>query len=148
MLRLATVGFILALTTPIAQRAPLPADAVRAHLIGNWSLVTYEIFDENGGARPGRYDLGRVAYESGGEMTAHLMRKDEPKDNYLGYFGPFTIDAGKGTVTHHVIGSSNPSWIGSEQVRYYGVTDDRDRLTLSLKAGGRVTQTLTWRRVK
>ena len=39
------------------------------------------------------------------------------------------------------------SWIGSDQVRYYGFSADRDELTLSLKSGDRVTQTLTWNRV-
>jgi hypothetical protein len=143
-----------------APTADTAADVTR-RLIGNWKLVKYETFDQNGAARPGRYDVGRVAYEASGEMTAHLLRSDRPKDapateaaqaaayqSYIGYFGPFTVDVQKGTVTHHVIGSSYPHWIGTDQVRYYGFSDDGHQLTLSMKSGERVTQTLTWERVK
>ena len=50
-------------------------------------------------------------------------------------------------MVHHVVGSSRPDWIGSEQVRYYGFPAD-NTLTLSLKSGDRVTQTLTWERAR
>jgi hypothetical protein len=129
------------------QASPPAADAVTKQLLGNWKLVKYQVFDESGSGRPGRYDVGRVAYDASGEMTAHLMRTGDDHA-YLGYFGPFTVDAAKGTVTHHVIGSSNVSWIGSDQVRYYGFSADGNELTLSLKSGDRITQTLTWNRVK
>jgi hypothetical protein len=83
-------------------------------------------------------------YGEGGEMTAHLTRAD--RGAYLGYFGPYTIDAANNVVVHHVVGASLASWVGSDQVRYYGFTAD-GRLTLSLKQGDRITQTLTWERV-
>jgi hypothetical protein len=38
---------------------------------------------------------------------------------YLGYWGPFVVDAAAGHVTHIVEGSSNPSRVGSGQVRHY-----------------------------
>jgi hypothetical protein len=151
--------------TPIVasgfSRTSDTAADVTQRLIGNWKLVKYETFDQNGAVRPGRYDVGRVAYEASGEMTAHLMRSGGSKDapttdaaqaaayqSYIGYFGPFTVDALKGTVTHHVIGSSFPHWVGTEQVRSYGFSDDGNQLTLSVKAGERLTATLTWVRVK
>ena len=129
------------------QAATRTPEAVTKELLGNWKLVKYEVFDANGATRPGRYDVGRVAYDASGEMTAHLMHAGDDHV-YLGYFGPFTVDAAKGTVTHHVIGSSNASWIGTDQVRYYGFSAGGNQLTLSLKAGDRVTQTLTWTRVR
>ena len=105
--------------------------AVRKQLAGEWALVKYEIFGENGQTRPGNYDVGRINYGEH-EMSAHLMRSGRPKESpateaaravayqgYLGYFGPYTIDAGKQVVVHHVAGSSLPNWVGSEQVRYY-----------------------------
>jgi Lipocalin-like domain len=79
-------------------------------------------------------------------MDAHLMRSREHA--YLAYFGPYAIHADKGMVVHHVAGSSRQDWIGSEQVRYYGISPDGNQLTLSLKSGGRVTQTLTWDRLR
>jgi len=106
------------------------------------------------------FDVGRLMYDEQGEMSAHLMRSGRPREAatteaaraaayqaYLAYFGPFTIDPDKPIVVHHVVGSSRPDWIGSEQVRYYGFPAD-NTLTLSLKSGDRVTQTLTWERAK
>jgi hypothetical protein len=120
------------------------ASAVKQRLVGNWSLANYEVFDSDGRARPGTFDVGRIMYGEGGEMTAHLTRAD--RGAYFGYFGPYTIDAAKGVVVHHVVGSSRADGVGSEQVRYYAFTS-QGRLTLSLKQGDRVTQTLTWERV-
>lgn len=156
----AAVALTISIVSGFSRTADTAADVTR-RLIGNWKLVKYETFDQTGVARPGRYDVGRVAYEASGEMTAHLLRSDRAKDapttesaqaaayqSYIGYFGPFTVDVRKGTVTHHVIGSSYPHWIGTDQVRYYGFSDDGNQLTLSVKAGERVTQTLTWVRVR
>lgn len=68
---------------------------------------------------------------------------------YLGYYGPFVVDEARGVVTHIVDGSSNPSWVGSRQVRYYELSADNQQLTLSLRdASGRTTQSLVWRRTR
>jgi hypothetical protein len=123
-----------------------PAESVKAQLVGSWKLVKYEIFGENGDSRPGNYDVGRLRYDAQGEMDAHLMRSREHA--YLAYFGPYTIHADKGMIVHHVAGSSRQDWIGTEQVRYYALSRDGNQLTLSLKSDGRVTQTLTWDRLR
>ena len=133
-------------------------DAVRRQLAGEWTLVKYEVFPETGPTRSGNYDIGRISYGER-EMSAHLMRSGRAKDTattdtaravafqgYLGYFGPYTVDAAKKIVVHHVAGSSLPNWLGSEQVRHYGFSADGKQLTLSLKSGDRITQTLTWER--
>jgi lipocalin-like protein len=153
----------VAIATPLAQISggSTSVDAVKRRLVGNWKLVKYEIFDERGTARPGNYDTGRLMYDEQGEMAAHLMRSGRPAEapatetaralayqSYLAYFGPYTIDPGKHIVTHHVVGSSFPHWIGTEQIRHYGFSEDGKYLTLSLKSGERVTQTLTWDRVR
>jgi hypothetical protein len=135
------------------------ADAVKQRIAGTWKLVKYEVFGEDGRTRPGNYDVGRLTYGEK-EMDAHLMRtgaKEAPTTDaaraeafraYLGYFGPYTIDPAKKIVVHHVAGSSRPDWIGTDQVRHYGFAGDGTQLTLSLKAGDRVTQTLTWERAR
>ena len=148
-----------AIAAPAAQNpggSSAAAAAAKRRLVGNWKLVKYEIFDPAGPTRPRAFDVGRLMYDEQGEMAAHLMRSGRPREAattetaraaayqaYLGYFGPFTIDPDKQIVVHHVVGSSRPDWIGSEQVRYYGFPAD-NTLTLSLKSGDRVTQTLTW----
>lgn len=60
----------------------------------------------------------------------------------------FTVDTAGGTVTHHVEGSSNPSWVGSKQLRYFELSSDNAQLTLSLRDGTRTTQSLVWKRSK
>jgi hypothetical protein len=139
-------------TTPVAQR-----------LVGAWELVNYEIIAADGSRRPGTYDRGQISYDASGRMSAHLMNSANTADQtpqtddaraaayrrYLGYYGPFVVDEAKGIVTHIVDGSSNPSWVGSRQVRYYELSADNAQLTLSLRdANGRTTQSLVWKRSK
>jgi hypothetical protein len=157
---IALLAIVLSTTSATAQS---PASAARERLIGTWQLVTYQILDPDGGpARPGAYDVGRITYDASGQMSAQLMHSSNKADKppateadraaayrrYLGYFGPFTVDEAKGVVTHHVAGSSNPSWVGSNQVRHFAFSADGNGLTLSLRSGERVTQTLYWERVR
>jgi hypothetical protein len=136
---------------------------IEDRLVGTWQLVKWDVFPANGGPpRAGAYDIGRLHYDAAGQMSAHLMSSANRSDaspatdadraaayrRYLGYFGPFTVDEARGVVVHHVVGSSNPSWPGTEQVRYFNLAEDGERLSLSLKNGDRVTQTLTWERVR
>jgi hypothetical protein len=136
---------------------------VKDRLVGAWKLVKWEVYDASGGApRPGTYDVGQVIYDAGGQMSAHLMnsamasQKGRTTDAdraaaarlYIGYFGRFTVDEGKRMVVHHVTGSSFPTYVGSQQVRYYNLAADGNSLTLSLKDGERVTQTLYWERIR
>jgi Lipocalin-like domain len=141
-----------------AQPAPPSDAAVRQQLAGMWMLVKYEVFDENGTTRRGNYDVGRLTYGER-EMDAHLLRsgqdaassdaaRSDASRAYLGYFGPYTIDVSKRIVVHHVAGSSRRDWIGTDQVRHYGFSSDGKQLTLSLKSGERITQTLTWERLR
>jgi lipocalin-like protein len=152
-------GLAHAIGATLAAQTPTAA-SVKQRLVGNWKLVKYEVFGQNGEVRPGNYDAGRIMYGDRGEMTAHLLRSGGASDapttdasraaayqRYMGYFGPYTIDAANGFVVHHVAGSSLPHWIGTQQIRYYGFPDG-DHLTLSLKSGDRITQTLTWERVQ
>ena len=67
------------------------------------------------------------------ELRAAAFRR------YLGYYGPFVVDDSGGTVTHIVEGSSNPSWVGTKQLRYYELSADNAQLTLSLRDGARTT---------
>src|SRR3954447_14037612 len=99
-------GWALAILAVVVATQPgVAADEadVRRQLAGEWTLVKYEVFPENGQPRPGNYDVGRINYGER-EMSAHLMRTERPSEpqNYLGYFGPYTVDADKKIVVHHV----------------------------------------------
>ena len=154
---LLTAVVLLAGASPIA----VTQATVAQRLVGAWELVNYEIIAADGSKRPGTYDRGQISYEGSGRMSAHLMNSANKADatpqtdelraaayrRYLGYYGPFVVDEAKGIVTHIVDGSSNPSWVGSRQVRYYALSTDNAQLTLMLKdADGRVTQSLLWKR--
>ncbi len=134
---------------------------IAQRLVGAWEMVNYEIIAADGTKRPGAYDRGQITYDASGRMSAQLMHSSNKADaspatddlraaayrRYLGYYGPFVVDEAKGFVTHIVEGSSNPSWVGSRQIRYYALSDDNAQLTLMLKdQNGRVTQSLVWKR--
>ena len=145
---------------PVIGATAQPTIAER--LVGSWELISYEIIAEDGARRAGNYDRGQITYDASGRMSAHLMHSSNKADvspqtddlraaafrRYLGYYGPFIVDTAAGTVTHHVDGSSNPSWVGTRQVRYYALSADNTQLTLSLRDGPRTTQSLVWRRSK
>lgn len=153
---------LIAATVVLAGASPLAVQAsIAQRLVGAWELVNYEIIAADGSRRPGAYDRGQISYDASGRMSAHLMNSANTADaspqtdelraaayrRYLGYYGPFVVDEAKGIVTHVVDGSSNPSWVGSRQVRYYALSPDNAQLTLMLKdANGRVTQSLVWKR--
>jgi hypothetical protein len=157
ILLLASIVVVSTAASPHAQQT------IAQRLVGAWEMVNYEIIAADGTKRPGAYDRGQITYDASGRMSAQLMHSSNKADaspttddlraaayrRYLGYYGPFVVDEARGFVTHVVEGSSNPSWVGSRQVRYYALSDDNAQLTLMLKdANGRVTQSLVWKRSK
>lgn len=144
-----------------AAAQPGAADVLK-RLAGNWRLVTFVNFDEQGAARDAGYVGGRIMYDTAGNMAAQLMRANrkplsQPSTEgeraaayagYVAYYGTVTIDAAQSRVTHHVAGSTNPNWVKTDLVRYYEFSPDGKRLLLSIRnAQGRVTGTLTWERL-
>ena len=156
------ISLVAAIAVVAAVAVPRAQGSVAERLVGSWELVSYEIIAADGAKRPGAYDRGQITYDSSGRMSAHLMHSSNKADaspqtdelraaafrRYLGYYGPFVVDAPKGIVTHIVEGSSNPSWVGSRQIRYYELSADNSQLTLSLRDGTRTTQSLVWKRSK
>jgi len=138
-------------------------------LLGTWRLVSYEARDSEGRVH---YPLGEnvsglLVYDAGGNMSAHVMRNDRPlfaaKDpacgtdaelraafeDYGSYFGTYTIDQTRQTVTHQVRGAWYPNWIGHDQVRHFKF--DSSRLLLSTPPliwdGKSFEYVLTWERI-
>lgn len=140
------IAIAFALSVALFQAGVEPPVAQR--FVGAWELVSFENIAADGTRRPGNYDQGQISYDASGRMSAHLMNAtDKNNHRYLGYYGPFVVDEAKGIVTHIVDGSSNATWVGSRQVRYYQFSPDYQQLTLSVKnAEGRTTGTLVWKR--
>ena len=109
---------------------------------------------------------GLLVYTPEGYMSGHLMRPDVPRFRrgaraalseqaheaflgYLGYFGTYAVDREAGTVTHHVLGSWHPNWVGTDQIRHFRF-EGEDLLieTPPLQSGRRTRVTsLVWRRL-
>jgi hypothetical protein len=125
-------------------------------LIGTWKFVSLKAVNGRGEVKYfyGERVFGRLFYTSGGHMSALLMNPDRPKfkSNDLlkgteeevraafygfdAYCGTYTVDPVRKIVTHHVLGSRYPNWVGSDQVRSYDIHGGRLRLTATLTARG------------
>lgn len=122
--------------------------------IGDWELVSYIVFPEEGSERDMDY-VGYLSYDEHGNMAGLGMPRALPQQVVSGgqnragfaYWGGVTVDAQGERVIHHVQGSpTQPQWVGGDNIRFYEFAGDL--LKLSLKdADGRVSATLTWRRL-
>jgi hypothetical protein len=109
--------------------------------IGGWQLVScIETRPDGEVTEPiGPKPVGQIMYSEDGHMTAHLLPGGEPRDpswrDYIGYFGRFTVDPGKGVVTHHVVGASDAQMIGTDQPREFNFEGKRLILQAERKEG-------------
>jgi hypothetical protein len=124
-------------------------------IVGTWKLVAAAARDGNGNPLPAPYGgrpLGRVMFNAEGRMMA-VTCDGRPEllpgadRSYNSYIGQYTFD-GTRLVTR-VDGASDPSRIGSDQVR--GVRFEGERMILSpppRPAGaGEEYRELTWERI-
>ena len=131
--------------------------------IRHWRLISYEQRSATGEViQPfGQDPIGRISYDSGGQMSAQLMRRDRQafSDNdpqkgtyaeirsafagYAAYYGSYTVDEKMGTVTHHVEVAWFPNWVGMKQVRRYefsGTQHDKLARTTPLRRLGTMAE--------
>lgn len=138
--------------------------------IGTWQLA--ESYSDKPSGRVafplGENVIGRINYDAAGNMAAQLMgegRKPfssrDPREvtdaeyraafqSYTAYFGTYTVDAGAGTVTHHVLGATVPNWPGQDQVRFYEFSGQRLMLKTPPMRGNdgeKAIHTLVWQKV-
>ena len=134
------------------------------HFVGQWKLISYEQRSTTGEVTQpfGKDPIGRISYDTGGHMSAQLMRRDRSRfansdprkgtdaeirnafTEYTAYYGSYTVDEKAGTVTHHVEGSWFPNWIGTNQVRRFEFSGNRLTLRADLAAGPSI---LVWERI-
>jgi hypothetical protein len=139
-------------------------------LVGAWRLVSFESRAASGDVRYplGRAPVGRLQYDATGFMSVQLMDPGRPQfasgdltrgsdaelraaiGGYVAYYGTYTVDPARGSVTHHVEGALFPNWVGGNQVR--GFRLDGDRLTITtppIRVGGEDSTTvLVWARAR
>lgn len=138
--------------------------------IGTWKLVSAEYRRANGDTLEmyGAHPIGVLMYDADGNMSVQLMRQDRPRfavadrlggtpdeiraafQGYQAYFGTYSVDEAKRTVTHHLQGALLPNWVGVDQVRLYELTENQLQLrTAPLTIGGaEATGYVVWERKK
>ena len=158
------IGFLASMLGLVVFAAPPPPPTLRDQLQGTWRLVSYERMEKGAtewSKRFGEGPKGYIMYDGTGHMMVEFERMpppprfasdddwtptaDEARTAYLGYiayFGTYTVDEAARAVTHHVEGSLNPSYFGTDQLR--PATLEGGRLTLSDGKTFRVV----WERVK
>ena len=160
--------FIIYLALALAGCATLPTTTPRDSLVGTWRLES-RIDRTSDGREPVEPNLGRdpvaiLTYDSKGNVSAQLMRRDrsEPiplpsspvdpnnsaaRGGYDAYFGTYSVSGG--TVTHVLEAALDPKDVGRQLIRNFSLRGNK--LTIYFLArgsdGSDVTRTLTWRRV-
>ncbi|MCG8415721.1 MAG: lipocalin-like domain-containing protein [Pseudomonadales bacterium] len=156
MARFRTQLSLLIISLVMSTQSFADIDPEYQAFVGDWELVSYMVFPQAGGERDMNY-IGYLSYDPFGNMTGLGMPKDLPQratgaderiTGGFAYWGGVSVDAAGQRVIHHVEGSPMvPQWVGGDNVRYYEFVDDL--LKLSLKDdSGRVTATLTWRKLR
>jgi hypothetical protein len=148
------------------SRRRIMTKAIKDRLVGVWELVEAKFETSDGSViEPyGPSPLGLGIITENGYLSAQIMRAERTKfagnmptqeekqkayDDYLSYYGHFSIDEEKGIMTTLVEGATNPNWVGDKQVLYYEFKGDNYVIlqTPPLKrAGLELVGTLAWKR--
>jgi hypothetical protein len=162
-------------TTAALTLSLLPISAIgqqqslKEQLVGTWVLVSWQQTKADGntfqqfGANP----KGIAFFDIGGRYVITVMRSDRAKyanDNYtqitqataeenrataqgtITYFGTYSVNEPARSIAIHVEASSFPNWNGTDQKRFFALSDDHLTLTVRPPAGGSVD--VLWRRAK
>jgi Lipocalin-like domain len=138
-------------------------------IVGTWELISRVDRTPSGAQRTeptlGDDPVALLYYDRGGHFAAQFMKRDrsapvaEPMASgpnnsravggYDAYFGTYTVDDAKGTVTQRLTGALSRENVG--QVLTREMTIEGDTLTIALQTatarGEAVTRTLVWKRV-
>lgn len=151
-----------------------PDQKLRDQLPGAWRLVSIETIKPNGEViYPfyGKHPQGLLMYDRSGWMSVQILSDPRPTvptadsreeflsapadqktkaiDGYYAYLGTWTVDAAKGTVTHHIEQSLYPAERGENGTRHLLL--EGDRLTLTAKThemGEEHERKLVWQRIR
>jgi len=125
--------------------------------VGTWHLLSIETIRPNGEViYPfyGKHPEGLLMYDSDGWMSVQIVSDPKPPvplessresflasppsekvmaiNGYYAYYGTWTVDASKATITHHIQQSLYPGERGESGERHFLL--DGNRLTLLAKA--------------
>jgi hypothetical protein len=140
---------------------------LKEHLAGAWILVSWEQTNADGSKLQqfGKSPEGLAFFDTAGRYMISVMRADRANfqiDNFgqiaqisaeeakaaalgtITYFGTYVLDEPNRVIAIHVEASSFPNWNGTDQERFFELTQDRLTLTVRLPRGGQVD--VLWRR--
>jgi hypothetical protein len=137
-------------------------------LVGTWRIASFSVMslETNEVSRPfGENPSGYLQYSPGGHIVVFLSAGEMPKVSppfsdadraamhskiFGAYAGTYTVDGNK--VTHHIVASYRPDWVGADQVRFVELSGDK--LTIKTAplvgptTGQQIVSTLTFERVE
>ena len=120
--------------------------AITPDIAGTWRLVEY--WDQESESQPksypfGEQPLGFIVYDRAGNVFVQIAKNPQPKrlsqdqlrrldagqlratiEDYVSYFGTYTVDAAKGVVTHHVTADARREYTGTDQPRPFHIEGD------------------------
>lgn len=131
---------------------------------GTWKLIEWvaELPDGNHVFPFGKEAVGRLMYTRQRHMSVQIMKLDrfhfrtdnilqgearemqEAYKSFIGYAGTYELSPDEDRITHHILLSSYPNWVGRDQVRDYAFVDGRLHLHAYLQSG---KHRLTWEKV-
>ena len=151
----------------MSQTAMSQQKSLKEQLVGTWILVSWDQRNADGttvqqfGANP----KGVAFFDSTGHYIITVMRSDRAKyaiDNFgqiaqataeetkataqgtITYFGTYSVNEADRTIDIRVEASSFPNWNGTDQKRFFEVTEDQLKLTVRPPHGGSVD--VLWKR--
>ncbi len=143
-------------------------EPLKNRIVGAWRLLSWVYQNEAGDTIDyfGKNPTGILMYDTSGNMNAQLMQRErslfqtqamrdgtdservDAFQTYVAYYGKYD-EPTPGEIVHVVEGSLFPNWIGSKQIRYGSIKDDKLTLRTPLMqtANGGLQFTLVWQRI-
>jgi hypothetical protein len=135
-------------------------------LVGSYSLLEWKAITPTGEiVYPyGKRAEGFIQYDRNGMMSMQLQRADrtllgtdvydsldsdlirEAFKSFFSYYGPYSINAESGIITHSIEGCKNPDWVGRKLKRQFTFLDDT--LTIRTDSVIGMNHILKWKRLK
>jgi hypothetical protein len=166
-MKLWTTLMLVAAIMVVATKSATADDIARS-VVGTWRLVKAQSKAADGTVVDiyGSPPLGRLIYDAAGHMSVHLLKSNLSKcgtldrrkcpnpqareafDNYLGYWGRYTVVANENALIHEIEGASVPDWIGTAQKRMVQISAKHLTITTPPQQVGGVLSTLVleWER--
>ena len=163
---LATVATVILVCTAIWS---VKAAENSSLVVGTWRVTDFSTLtvETNEISRPqGENPIGYIQYSPGRHMIVFLSEGNPPKPAsfpytdaerarihkgiFGAYAGTYRVEGNK--VTHHIVASWRPDWIGDDQIRYIELKGNKLTIktapVMSSLTGKRVVATLTFERVE